>query len=76
MAEITNELMDEVLKGIQDRVAAVDHKMDEVRGELRALRTHSMAVQQDISNIYSILTRHDSPLERTERRLEIPEVIG
>jgi hypothetical protein len=74
MAEITNELMYEVLKSIQDRVVGLDRKMDEVRAELGALRSPSMAVQQDINNIYSILSRHDNRLERIERRLEIAEV--
>ena len=74
MAEITNELMYEVLKSIQDRVVGLDRKLDEVRAELGALRSPSMAVQQDINNIYSILSRHDNRLERIERRLEIAEV--
>jgi hypothetical protein len=47
MAEVTNELMYEVLKQLQDRLGAVDRKIDEVKGELQALRTHSMAMQQD-----------------------------
>jgi tetrahydromethanopterin S-methyltransferase subunit G len=74
MAEVTNELFYEVLKQIQGRLGAVDRKIDEVKGELQAVRTHSMAMQQDTANIYSILVRHDTRLDRIERRLELTEV--
>jgi hypothetical protein len=35
--------------------------------------TQTIAVQQDIHNIHSILVRHDARLQRIERRLEIAE---
>jgi len=73
MADVTNELIYEVLKQLQDRMGSFDRKLDEVKSELQALRIHSVAVQQDIQNIYSILTRHDARLERIERRLELAE---
>ena len=74
MAEITNELIYEVLRQIQDRMSSFEKKLDEVKNELQALRIHSLAMQQDIQNIYSISARHDARLERIERRLEISEV--
>jgi hypothetical protein len=74
MPEITNELMYEVLKQIQDRLVGLERKTDEIKAELQAIRVHSLAVQQDVQNIYSILVRHETRLERIERRLEIAEV--
>jgi DNA repair ATPase RecN len=74
MTEVTNELIYEVLKQLQDRMSSFDRKLDEVKGELQALRIHSVAVQQDIQNIYAVSARHDARLERIERRLEISEV--
>jgi hypothetical protein len=74
MAGVTNELIYEVLKQLQDRMMKFDAKMDEVKAELQALRNHSMAIQQDTSNIYTILGRHENRLDRIERRLEIAEV--
>ena len=74
MAEVTQELIYEVLKPLQDRMSSFDRKLDEVRAELQALRIHSVGVQQDIQNIYSIGVRQDGRLERIERRLEIAEV--
>jgi hypothetical protein len=73
MADITNELMYEILKQLQDRMSSFDRKLDEVKSEMQALRIHSVAVQQDIQNIYSMFVRHDARLERIERRLNIAE---
>jgi DNA repair ATPase RecN len=74
MVEVTQELIYEVLKQLRDRMSSFDRKLDEVKAEMQAMRIHSVAVQQDIQNIYSILARHDGRLERIERRLEISEV--
>jgi hypothetical protein len=74
MAEVNAELVYEVLKQLQDRMARFESKMDEVKAELQALRNHSMAIQQDTSNIYSVLGRHENRFDRIERRLEIVEV--
>jgi hypothetical protein len=76
MAEVTNELMYELLKQIQDRMSSFDKKMDELKIELQALRIHSIAVQQDVQNIYATFVRHDDRLKRIEQRLEIAEVSG
>jgi phage shock protein A len=73
MVEVTQELIDDVLKQLQERMSSFDRKLDEVKAEMQAMRTHSVAVQQDIQNIYSIFGRHDARLERFERRLEISE---
>jgi tetrahydromethanopterin S-methyltransferase subunit G len=74
MVEVTNELMYEILKPVQERLGSLERKTDEVKSELQALRMHSLAMQQDTQNIYVILTRHDARLDRIERRLEITEV--
>jgi DNA repair ATPase RecN len=76
MAEVTNELIYEVLKQLPDRMSSFDKKMDEVKIELQALRIHSIAMQQDIQNIYSTFVRQEARLDRIERRLEIAEVSG
>ena len=74
MAEVTQELIYEVLKQFQDLMSSFDRKLDEVKAEMQALRIPSVAVQQDIQNIYPVFGRHDARLERIERRLEISEV--
>ena len=71
MAEVTNELIYEVLKQMQERFGKLEGKMDEVRGELTAVRTYIYAEHQDLANIYAILTRQDGRLDRIERRLEL-----
>ena len=73
MAEVTNELIYEVLKSVQDRIGKVEGKLDEVKGELTAIRTYIYAEHQDIGNIYAMLAKHDVRLERIEKRMELRE---
>src|SRR5256885_14934955 len=75
MPEVTNELMYEVLKHLQERMIAFERKIDEVKSELQALPIHSLAIQQDTQNIYSMLTRHDTRFDRIERRPGLLEKI-
>ena len=73
MADATNDLIFEVLKQVQDRLVGVDHKVDELKGEMQAFRGHLVAVQQDIHNIYTTLARHETRPDRIERRLGLIE---
>jgi septation ring formation regulator EzrA len=73
MAEVSNELFFEVLKQVQQRLDRVDSKVDELKSEMNALRGHMISLQQDTHNIYGMLGRHDGPLERIERRLELSD---
>lgn len=73
MAEINNDLMYDVLKQIQDDVRKVDRKSDEIKAEIQAVRSHVVGLQQDVGNIYAILTRHEARLDRIEQRLELSD---
>jgi tetrahydromethanopterin S-methyltransferase subunit G len=73
MAEVSNELIFEVLKQVQQRLDRVDHKVDELKSEMNALPGHMISVQQDTHNIYGMLGRHDGRLEHIERRLELSD---
>ncbi|HEV7285002.1 MAG TPA: hypothetical protein VGN75_09095 [Kaistia sp.] len=71
MADVTNELIYEVLKSIRNDVTRIDHKTDEIKAELQAMRGHMIALQTDLHNIYVTLDRHETRLDRIERRLEL-----
>ena len=71
MAEVTNELMYEILMQIQADTSSLKHSVAEVKGELQAIRGHVLAIQQDIHNIYATLGRHETRLDRIER----PELV-
>ena len=71
MAEVTNELIYEVLKQLQSDMSGMKEAWHETNARLNAMQTHLIALQQDTHNIYSILSRHDARLDRIERRLEI-----
>jgi len=71
MAEVTNELIYEVLKNLPNRMSRVEDSLSEIRTELQAIRGHMLAHQTDLSNIYTVLARHDVRLEHIERPLDI-----
>ena len=73
MAEISGDLILEVVNTIQDRLTAIEHKVDEVKAEMQATRGHIIAMQQDIHNIYSTIARQNVRLDRIERRLGLVE---
>jgi hypothetical protein len=68
VAEVTNELIYEVLKPLRSDMAGVKEAWHETTAALNAQRTHLVALHQD-----AILARHDGRLARIERRLEITE---
>jgi hypothetical protein len=78
MAEVTNELIYEVLKAMQARLGNFEDNLRELRGEVHALRGALMgvdgrmsAIHVDMANIYETLGTTDTRLTRIERRLEI-----
>ena len=74
MAEVTNELMYEVLKKLQSEMSQVKDGLGEVRQEIVALRLAQLAMNTDVSTMYGMLARQDGRLERIERRLELHEL--
>jgi len=73
MAEVSSELMYELLKRVHQDVSNLRQDVSEVKAELNVIRGHLIAVQSDIHNIYGILARQDQRLERIERRLDLTE---
>jgi hypothetical protein len=74
MAEVTNELMHEVLRDLQQRAGRSEARLGEILQELVAIRLSQLSMQTDVHNIYGILGRHDERLDRIERRLELREL--
>jgi hypothetical protein len=71
MAEVSGELIYELLKHVHQRIDLMDHKIDEVKSELAAIRGHQLSIQQDVHNVYGILGRYDMRFDRIEQRLEL-----
>ena len=70
MAEVSNELIYEILKAMQADIRLLKDGQGEIKQELIAVRGTMVSMQQDINNIYGILARHDERLDRIERRLD------
>ena len=74
MADVTNELLYEVLKSIHSRMDKLDTGFSDLRSETITMRGALVAVQQDVHHIYSRLDRVDQRLDRIENRLELREL--
>ena len=74
MAEIDGDLIYEILKNLQSRMTNVELVLIEHSKELQALRGHSASAQTDMTNIYGVLQRIDSRLDRIEHRLDLREL--
>ncbi|OQP88085.1 hypothetical protein BTR14_01020 [Rhizobium rhizosphaerae] len=74
MANVTNELMYELLKRMNQRFDRVDQAVGELKNEMQSMRGTLISIHQDIHNIYGILGRHESRLDRIENRLELREL--
>ena len=74
MAEVTNELIYEILKSVQFRLEKIEGGIDELRQGDNAMRGHMISIQTDISNIYAVLARHEERFDRIESRLELREL--
>jgi septal ring factor EnvC (AmiA/AmiB activator) len=63
----------DALKQMQSDLAALKEGQRETNSALNAIRIHMVAMAQDIQNLYVVLTRHETRLDRIERRLEIAD---
>jgi hypothetical protein len=78
MAEITNELIDEVVKAAPARLGNLEEAVRETRGGARALRsgvaaidTRLVAFPLDLAILYEAQAAMDNRMSRIERRLDI-----
>ena len=70
MADVTNDLIYEVLKSLQRGQQNIENAVSEIRNELQAIRVHSLAVQTDIKNVYSTTASIEIRLDRIEKRFD------
>ena len=80
MAEVTNELIYEVLEAVPGRLAnfeglqsAVEVRINALAEQTRALTISHNATNTEIANLYRMFGTMDHRLARIERRLEIVE---
>jgi uncharacterized coiled-coil DUF342 family protein len=80
MADATADLMLEVSKSVQVRLAQVDGKLDEHKQQMQALRMSQNGIRQEITSVFqeilgihATLVRYEGRLDRIERRLELSD---
>jgi predicted nuclease with TOPRIM domain len=71
MAEVSAELVFEVLESMQTRLTNIEGTIGEVRNELQAMRVHNVGMLTDIKNIYGATASIELRLDRLERRLDL-----
>jgi archaellum component FlaC len=71
MAEVTNDLIYEVLKNVQQRLDRMDSRLNDITEELVGVRLHMHAIQGDVNSIFTRLGTLEARVDRIERRLDI-----
>jgi len=74
MADVTQELIHEILRRVHVRADKSDNAIRDVRSEIGSIRLSLHAHQNDINTLYTMLHRIDERLERIENRLELREL--
>lgn len=74
MAEITSELMYELMRRMHADIVDLKVGQREIKAEMNAMRGAMASMHQDIHNIYMSLERHEQRLDRIENRLELREL--
>ena len=73
MAEISNDLIYEVLEKLQEQGTRTGEDVRRIRDEMSAMRGHMVALQHDIHNIYDRMLEHGKRFDRMEHRLELSD---
>jgi hypothetical protein len=74
MAELTQELLFEVLRKIQAEIATFKEGQRDVRQEIIGLRNYMHVMQGDINNMRGTMGQVLDRLDRIENRLELREL--
>nr|WP_250813467.1 hypothetical protein [Neorhizobium tomejilense] len=74
MAEITSELMYELLKKIHQRFDKVELSIGELRADHMTLRGQLHVLQGDVNNLCVTVGHIENRLDRIDNRLELREL--
>ena len=74
MAEVSQELLHELLRRLHQRADKSDAAIRDLRNEMNSMRLVVHAHQSDINNLYTMVHQLDARLERVENRLELREL--
>ena len=74
MADVTQELIHEILRRVHVRADKADNGIRDLRSEVSSIRLSLHAQQNDINTLYTLLHQVDERLERIENRLELREL--
>ncbi|MDR7027810.1 hypothetical protein [Rhizobium rosettiformans] len=73
MAEVTSELMFELLRKLHQKLDKVDFAISELRADNQTMRAQLHALQGDVNNLRATVGHFESRLDRIDNRLELRE---
>ena len=71
MPDVTNELLYEVLKTVQDRLTKIEDGQRDIREEIIGVRLHMHAMQGKLNSLFVGVGSVEDRLVRIERRLDL-----
>jgi hypothetical protein len=74
MAEVSSELMYELLKRVHAEIADLKAGQRDIKSDTNVLRGTMVTIHQDMHNIHTTLARQEVRLDRIENRLELREL--
>ncbi|MCF3639739.1 hypothetical protein LXM94_07120 [Rhizobium sp. TRM95111] len=74
MADVSQELMYELLKRIQSDISLLKDGQGDMRQDMVSLRNHVHVMQGDVNNLQSSMAQVLTRLDRIENRLELREL--
>ncbi len=73
MAEVSQDLLNELLRSLHQRADKSESAIRNLRDEMHSMRLNIQAHQSDINNLYTVVHQLDARMERIENRLELRE---
>ena len=74
VAEVTNELMYELMQRIRSEISGLKNGQNELRQDAITLRNHMHLMHGDLNNLHTIMAQALVRLDRIENRLELREL--
>jgi len=74
LAEVSPELLQELLRRLHSRADKSERMAREFRNELNSMRLSLHGHQSDLNNLYAMHSQMDERVERIEARLDLREL--
>lgn len=74
MSEVSQDLLNELLRRMHQRFDKIDHAISELRNDNVAIRNQLHTVQGDVNSVRASMAHIETRLDRIETRLDLREL--